>query len=216
MPGFVYFDGSIVTLTYQDHAETTSAGSSHSFVAMGVGSASADRYIIAAFGFRAAAGTTISSVTIGGVSATEAVFVENGTQHAAIYVALVPSGTTATVVINTSAICGFVYCTTNSITGIGSVTPSSTASSIAAAPTAAMSCLANGAIFGCANVTGGGTISATWSGLSEDSDRNLGATFDCFSSAHISTTSDLSGLACTCTFTATTASAGVFATFNPS
>lgn len=72
------------------------------------GSASADRFIVAVVTGRAGGARTISSVTIGGVTATEAIQHADSGNNVGIYYAAVPSGTSGDVVVVWSA--GMVRC----------------------------------------------------------------------------------------------------------
>lgn len=71
-----------------------------------LGTANATRRIIVALGWGSAAATTISALTVGGVSASEVVAIENTYDSvgcgAAIWIADVPTGTTGTVEITFS------------------------------------------------------------------------------------------------------------------
>lgn len=95
-------DSAAPTLTYRTHAESSSALTTYTFAAQAIGTASADRHVIV--GICGTAGTrTVSSVTIGGVTASHVVTQQNGASTASIYFANVPSGTTADVVVTWSA-----------------------------------------------------------------------------------------------------------------
>lgn len=87
-------------------ATQTSAASSnqYTFSNYAVGSAAANRVVTAEFCWSHTLGSTISSVTIGGVTATliQQQVTHSTTGRIAVYSAVVPSGTTATVVVNMS------------------------------------------------------------------------------------------------------------------
>ena len=98
MAHFIMVDDALpATLNYGFVGSTSSTLSTYTSTAVSIGPASADRYVIAAIMCNTA--TTISSVTIGGVSATQAV----ATGGTALYIALVPTGTTAVFVVNFSS-----------------------------------------------------------------------------------------------------------------
>lgn len=95
--------------------------SSYTFPGVNIGPASFDRVVVAAFGARATDSRTITSVLIGGIAAIPAQ--DTGSGHkAAIYYALVPSGTTADVTVNFSG--GMVRCALAvwTITGVPGLT----------------------------------------------------------------------------------------------
>jgi len=137
------------------------------------------------------------------------------TAAAAMFIAAVPTGTTADVVITLSDNAADWGCEVYSITGING-TAAATASSSAAAPTATLSCNAGGAMLGMAAASAASSPSASWTGITEDSDFNYGAiNQNCSSSASNNFATAQSSLVMTCTFSTTTASAGTFAAFNP-
>lgn len=81
--------------------DTSTSGSPHTFTGVPFGDASAGRIIVVAVGI--STDTTISSVSIGGISATLAVSDVQTGVTAAIYYANVPTGTSGTVVVNASS-----------------------------------------------------------------------------------------------------------------
>lgn len=91
-------------ITYVTSSVNTVAGGSYSFASTAIGTASADRLVIAIV--RLTGGAEPDGVTIGGIAAT-LYAIDFDT---AIYVAPVPTGTTATIVVNvktaTSLNCG--------------------------------------------------------------------------------------------------------------
>lgn len=81
----------------------------YTFAGQNIGAASATRYVIAAVSLVSSASRTISSVTIGGVAAT---VIPNGQvtsqsffYRTALYIAAVPTGTTASIVVTASGAC---------------------------------------------------------------------------------------------------------------
>lgn len=103
-------------LTYVGSNTTATNATSHTFTSESIGTAAADRHVIVGIISENNLGArTISSVTVGGVSATPIVFQEHSTgsfwTQAAIYIVPYPTGTTATIVVNWSA--------SNNMCGIG-------------------------------------------------------------------------------------------------
>ncbi len=80
--------------------------STYTFSGVSIGAADANRYVVVGLALRAAGNRTISSVTIGGVTATSAVDLDGdaggNTTRAALFIAAVPTGTTADVVMTLS------------------------------------------------------------------------------------------------------------------
>lgn len=76
----------------------------HTFSGFDIGTAAADRVVVAVIGWGFSVGSTISGVTIGGVSASAAGSPANASSsnRVAIYYAVVPTGTTADVVVDFS------------------------------------------------------------------------------------------------------------------
>lgn len=102
--------------TFQDWAGSSTDSSSYSFSGLSIGSAASNRAVLALI-HGGAQTRTITSVTIGGISATQCASYSFGGGITAIYGAIVPTGTTATVVVNFSGTqdrCGVaVYTTTD-------------------------------------------------------------------------------------------------------
>lgn len=84
------------TLTYQSYAIDTADLTTYSFASVGIGTADSTRRVIAAAHWGASS-RTLSSATIGGVSATIHVQSSGASRGVAIFSALVPTGTTATI-----------------------------------------------------------------------------------------------------------------------
>ena len=104
--------GGAATFTYRTHDTDISNSSSYTFSSQSIGAADSNREVVVALMMRASGTVTVSSVTIGGVSATQDAtasnLVSSNTTLVAFYRAAVPTGTTADVVVNLSA--GAVRC----------------------------------------------------------------------------------------------------------
>lgn len=96
--------GGGISSTFQQAASDATDAASYSFTSQPIGAASASRRVVVAIGFAAAAAVTLSSVTIGGVSATIDGDSGNANGNRRVYFvsAVVPTGTTATVAITLS------------------------------------------------------------------------------------------------------------------
>jgi len=94
--------GGGITATFQASAVDAADLTTYTFSSQPIGSASSTRRVVVTISTNST--RTISSVTIGGVSATlDATNTLSGTAHVAIASAVVPSGTTASVVVTMDA-----------------------------------------------------------------------------------------------------------------
>lgn len=130
------FGGSIAAQTppfdVQYHTITSSGSSltSYTFSSMPIGDAASDRLVVVGVQARVSSGqSNVTSVTIGGVAATEIATIDPdpGTTTIGLWQAAVPTGTTASVVVSfggqTQTECGLAVF---SIRNMGSTTPSDT------------------------------------------------------------------------------------------
>lgn len=85
-------------ITYTDQTQNSSAQVTYTFSTRAIGSAAVNRYVICSVE-TSGTGAAISSVTIGGVGATQIVNALNSSGRVSIWIAAVPTGTTATVVV---------------------------------------------------------------------------------------------------------------------
>jgi hypothetical protein len=183
---------------------------------MNFGAADAARQLVACL--QIATNSNFTSVTIGGVTATQLVNVARSSQdRVAIYIANVPSGATGDVVVTMGATGSRWGCQLYSITGQNSPTPDSTASDIvSAAPTATLNVPAGGCVIGCAFEVGGSSASTTWSGITEDVDENDGVPLTVYTSASGQFPAGNGSLTVTATFdTGPLNSTGVWAVWKP-
>ncbi len=184
----------------QQDGQSTNA-TIYTFSAENLGTAAADRYIIIGIGSRGLGSLTLSTVTIGGVSATlvsNNPVVNTNTTITSLCLANVPTGTTGDVVITFSGQmlrCGIgVY----RVTGLSSATPTSTGISSADAPTANLNINAGGIAIGTASLPR--TSNAAWTGITtQDYNFEPEAGFD-VTGAHDTYGGPQTNLACTCTF----------------
>ena len=210
--------GSAVDIEYRDSVlDTTTNQLSHTFAAKNIGPASSARYVIAAI----ACASPPTVVTIGGVTATLlSIITTSGNTRLSLYIALVPTGTTAVVALTTtigSAYWGLILW---SMTGNASASPASTVTSTAnPTPIASMSCNAGGAILGCAAafILSGATPTNSWSGISRDADVPIPTFGRDLTGAHTNFSAAQSGHSCSVTFAGGTinSSGAIFVAFNP-
>jgi len=92
--------GGPATLSYRTSTSDGTDASSYTFSAQDIGNASAGRRVIVCIGWANAAQRAVTSVTIGGTAATQAAQANAATCGAAIFYAVIASGTTADIVVN--------------------------------------------------------------------------------------------------------------------
>lgn len=149
--------------------------------ARSIGAASATRKVYALFGFLSGTVRTVSSVTIGGVSASVEVSVTrtDGEQIlAAIYSAIVPTGTTAVVEVTLSGSAKIFACSVIALDTIQVGTVDSATASIdtGVASTGAALDLEDdgyGMAVGIGWNSSGNAIAATWTELTESADDDV-------------------------------------------
>jgi hypothetical protein len=97
--------GSDATISFTDSSVQSGAATTFTFSTQAFGSADATRIVVVgtASEDNGATDANITSMTIGGVAATQIVQATNSTEHVEIWAAAVPTGTTGDVVINYSA-----------------------------------------------------------------------------------------------------------------
>jgi hypothetical protein len=117
---------STLNIEYIDGSSSSSNAFTYTFTSVGIGVATADRIVAVCAAINATSATTygISSMTIGGIAATMAVRSSNN-KNAAIAYAVVPSGTTATIVVTLTGSGTPGRCVVNAyrITGYNNSTP---------------------------------------------------------------------------------------------
>lgn len=203
-------------ISYLQTDTSTSDLTTYTFSSQNLGTADAGRYIVVCVSARNTAGSlTVSSVSVGGVSASSITQITNsGSNHnvAAIAICAVPSGTTGDIVVTFAA--GALRCVVNAyrLVDIDSATPSDTVTSIANDPTGALDVPAGGAAIGVSN-SGTGATATSWTGITEDYDAVTESME--VSSAHDLFVSEQSGLTILADITSPSNSAGVFASWAP-
>lgn len=156
------------TLNFGFVMSTTSAGATHTSAAINIGAAAANRFVIAAVAYNTA--TAISSVTIGGVAATNIVSVGG----VGLWAAIVPTGTTAVFVVTmASSVAGMAigcYYGTGLINPLVAVDTASQAST-ATLHSIPVSVRGNGIIVAASGSEDG---PATWANIVENVDFGVG------------------------------------------
>lgn len=159
------------TITFLQLAKSSTDLTTYTFSAQSVGTAAADRYIICGVSGRSSDGgaRTISSVTIGGVTATLNVQMVNSGNVQGIACALVPTGTTADVVVVFSSTMTNADIALYSTSGLTSTSANDTGTSTANVGTYALNVAAGGVAVALMK-SDDETSVATWAGLTETYD----------------------------------------------
>ena len=185
------------SIAFQATTPQTSA-TNYTFSSQAIGTASSTRYVIVAAHLYSNSARTISSVTVGGISATQVItqsVVNFYSYRASIYIAAVPTGTTADVVVNTSGVCEQMTINVwaaydlNSATAVDSDSATSTGSSTFNIP--AMTTSADGvALASCVYNRNGSGSAFAWTNATERSDtvQNIGGIYTGASAADAVTT----------------------------
>lgn len=170
---------SVLEVAFTDSDFTTSASSSpHTFTAMALGDAAADRRMILCITYRGSAGRTITGVTIGGQTATRLVAVETepAQRNSLIYIADVPTGTTGDVVITSNTGLNEVGASIYRTIGLSTTTtPSATATDNVATANlvdVSLNTLARSVVVACCAAEN--NVTTTWAGVTEGADFSVG------------------------------------------
>lgn len=187
---FVFAGAANPSVTWTAGTTFTTSGSSHSggnYNGMSIGAADSSRKIIAVVGWGSASDQTISSMTIGGVSATVVVNADTATSSGGLAIAIadVPTGTTADVAITFSGTVARSSVSLYRVINLTSSTIHASTTDTAATSgevTGSLNVPANGfCIAGAVTVDG---TAWTWSaGPTENYDVDIGSASNGFSSA---------------------------------
>jgi hypothetical protein len=216
--GIVPFPGSrrrAVTRTYRDEQWITATAGAYSFTGLSFGAASAGRYMVACIGWTDfTIGNALSSVTIGGVSAT--ILGQSGVNlQMSICIAFVPTGTTGTVVANFTGSAARCNVHVYSLDGPSTAGAYFFGTSTANSPTATLNVPANSAVIAAVMAQGAPVILSGWSGLAQDQ-YSVNSSFG-HTAASNNFVSANPSLSVTATFTSagTAAASACFAIFAP-
>lgn len=198
------------TRTATANSASASDLTTYTFAGLSIGSTTVGRKVVAVFTARSGSSISLSSCTIGGVSATCTTLV-TGNSAIAIAVADLTSGTTADIVPTWSAAAARCAVAVYAMYGAASNTPSATGSDTTDPFTYSLTCAAGSVVFGGATDADATTFTST--NLTEDVDSTTnydGQTYS-FSSAEFATAQ--SGLTLTMDPASSLSGAGGFAVF---
>ncbi len=159
------------TLSYRTNATDNTDASTYTFAAADIGTAASDRYVVVGFAARNQA--TITSITVGGIAAT-LVKLQGNTDVAALYIAAVPTGATADIVVTlpgTALRAGIGVWALYGLSASGAA--EATAASTAATADLSLTVTAGAIVIGQAYNDAG--LSFAWVGLTENFDAQLEA-----------------------------------------
>lgn len=183
------------SISFTDSASDGSDGTGYTFSARSLGAAASDRFIVVGAGQRNS-GQTVSSLTIGGVSASliKRQVGASGFNVTELWGATVPTGTTGDITVTWSASVVRCAIAVHRIVNLTSTTPTFTVGST----TDPMSVLINveGGGVAVAFSYGGVNGTNTWTGLTEDVDALVES--QCYSAASAAFSSAQSSLSVTC------------------
>jgi len=158
----------VLSLAWKYGEVAEAGGTSKTFSSVPIGNATYDRMVVVCVKGDGGGGQP-TSVTVGGISATSIVAVASGPQYNSIWAAIVPTGTTANIVVNRSNDPDRQGISVYAVYGKTSVTASATASDIVNPYTQSITIPSRGVAIGC-GLTGNGTGSSSWTNLTEDYD----------------------------------------------
>jgi len=162
-----------VAISYIGNAvDASNQSSAYTFSSQSIGTAAADRYVVVC---ASTVNEDITSVTIGGVTASLVKKQTNSTSCVGMWQLLVPAGTTATVVVNLGGTgevrCGIAIWTR---TGGASASATDTAGATTNGGSLAVDVNANGGVIGYSQMIGPATI--TWTNLTKKFEAIMEAT----------------------------------------
>ena len=164
------------TYNYITNVNNTANQSSYTFTGASIGTAAANRIVVAVVHFSFTNDTVdINSVTLGGTAMNLAVKAQTGSNMAGIYTLPVSSGTTANIVVNgnvTGTRCNvFIY----SIYGLNSETPSDTDSMSGInifTGSISLNTLSAGIVIATVNASTSPATDVTWTGVTSNASIN--------------------------------------------
>ncbi|MEE8607220.1 MAG: hypothetical protein V3S55_06440 [Nitrospiraceae bacterium] len=175
MPPFTKlgFGGSAegVNVLFTDSSTDTVDRTIYTFSAQALGTPASDRRIVVMVNGSVTGPPVVSSATIGGIATTNVLEVSDGASTGTILIASVPTGTTGDVVITWDIQAARCAISVYRMTGASSATPSATANDTTLTGDVLSTTLTippSGAAIG--NTKGGGGVSVTWAGLTENND----------------------------------------------
>lgn len=208
MPFCAYIANPPPTITFLQSTNDTANLTTYTFTSQNLGTANANRYIAVCTTQRSS--PTLSSVTIGGVSATIVAQANNTGNVAGIAIALVPTGATGDIVVTWGSSGLNCAISVYQIDNLLSATPFHSITDITASPSINLNIPASGIALGFATVQNSSPMS--WSGLTERDEGLLESVID-YSSASDAFVAAETGRAISVSYASTLRPAAVFASW---
>lgn len=163
------------TVSYVTSNAILSTTSTYTFSTQSIGTAQADRVVYVAIGIIGGNLATTSNVTIAGTGASKLIEVTAANNSSAIWALAVPTGTTATIVVTTSANCTGCSIAIYSANNVRNITTANATNSLSTAKTAStLDLLATGAGFAIGYMTDDNSTGASWTGLTSNVNNSSG------------------------------------------
>lgn len=170
-----------VVLTFDAETNIQAGGSPNTFTSVALGTPSPDRLILLGIGVSSGSGMSITSVTIGGVTATQLTEAHGAGGISALYAALVPTGTTGNIVVTTPYTPGTIGFKVWDIKNYNSATPTNTYTAGTTGGVNPASVSANISAGGIAvgfigNLNVSASVTFTWAGITKNgTDQDAGS-----------------------------------------
>lgn len=188
--------GALPSVTYHSNSVINATSNTFTFASQSIGTEGSRRYVVVAV---MNIGSTVTGVTIGGITATN---VTGSAFDPTFYMALVPTGTTATVVVTQSAsVASTVSITVWSVRNIRSATAVATSTSTASPANLDLNASSNGVVIALA-YSGSNGATYSWTGLTEDYEQTSGINNVPRSGSHIDRASAETPRTVRCTYSA--------------
>jgi hypothetical protein len=171
LTGFGAFSGGApATVSFTDNMVDDSTLTTYTFTTRAIGTAAANRVVVVSVSTERNTGTrtTVSSMTIGGISATLAVALSSVDEEMELWEAVVPTGTTATIVVTLAAASVFCACGIWAVYGSGTTAYNTASHTGTLSLSASLNVPAGGVAIGASAVNTGATW--TWGGITENFD----------------------------------------------
>lgn len=182
------------TITFTDDSTQNSVSTTHTYASQSFGSAFSGRIIVVVAAMQSnSTAITSATMTIGGIAATQAIFLNHSNLKAvAIFAASVPTGTTGTVAVTTNQNMFGSAIAVYNLANVTSVTATDTGSNQADPAIVPLDVSAGGVAVGVVMDVSAGTY--TWTNLSENADATFGSgvNWSAASAAFASTQTNLS------------------------
>lgn len=168
-PPFMRANASGVVVSFCSNAQSASDLATYTFSSLNIGAPSATRYVVVGLTCQVGAGANLT-LSIGGISATQLVSSVGSGVRAVIFIAKVPTGTSANIVVNSSVGASTCAVCVWSLEGLLSPTPTSTGTASSSGASSSLTAVAGGVVIACSIFWA--YSSSSWAGVIKDVDVN--------------------------------------------